>query len=49
MIPKNDTIIDLSVTTTSVLISIDNTQYEYLLTSSPVETPKPSSKHADAT
>ena len=42
MTTKNDTIIDFYVTTTSVLMSVDNTEESYLLTRAKVETPKPS-------
>ena len=41
---KNGTTIDLTVTTSTVLVSVDTTLGEYLLTIAPVDTPKPSSQ-----
>ena len=47
--PKNGTTIYLTVTTSSVLVSVDNTLGEYVSTIEPVDTPKPSSQPAAAT
>ena len=47
--PKNGTTIDLTVSTSSVLVSVDNTLGEYVSTIEPVDTPKPSSQPAAAT
>ena len=41
---KNGTTIYLTVTTSSVLVSVDNTLGEYVLTIAPVDTHKPSSQ-----
>ena len=46
MTPQNGTIIDLFVTTPSVIMSVDTKIDEYVSTRSPDETPKPSSKPA---
>ena len=46
MTPKNDTSIDLNVTTESYTMSVDNTYYESVLTRAPIETPKTSSQPA---
>ena len=42
MTPKNGTTTDLTVTTASVLVSVDTKVDDYLLTRSTVDTPKPS-------
>ena len=49
MTPKNDTTIDLTITTASDNISVDNTYDGYFLTRAPIDTPKPSSQPAAAT
>ena len=47
--PRNGTTIYLTVTTSSVLVSVDTTLGEYVLTIAPVDTPKQSSQPAAGT
>ena len=49
MSPKNGTTIYLTVTTSSVLVSVDTTLGEYVLKIAPVKTPKQSSQPAAGT
>ena len=49
MKPQNSTTINLTVTTAFVPMSVDNTDDEYILTISPVDTTKPSYQHTYAT
>ena len=49
MTPQNCTIVDLSVTTASVLISVDTTVDEYVWTRALFETPKQYYKPAAST
>ena len=49
MSPQNGTTIDLTVTSASDTISVDNNDHELVLTGEPIDTPKLSYKLASAT